>query len=412
MDNTALLPGLFRSEFGKITSVLSKYFSLENIATAEDIASETFLLAMETWPYKGIPENPTAWLYTVAKNKAKNFIIRSKVFHDKVVHDILIEQQEPEVGDVDLSNENIRDSQLRMLFALCHPSIAPEAQVGLCLRILCGFGIDEIATAFLSNKDTINKRLMRAKERLRNKNINLEMPGDDQLVGRLGSVLTTLYLLFSEGYYSETQEQIVRKDLCVDAIRLTQMLVDDPRTNLPEVNALLALMYFHASRLESRVSASGEIVLYHDQDAALWNREYISLGAYHLKQASQGPRLSKYHLEAGIAYWHTVKEDSLDKWESVLQLYNRLLQIEYSPVAALNRTYALSKCRSVQEAIGEAEKLRLESNPYYFLLLGELYKDIDHEKARHHLESAKKISKSVAERRVIEEKMRSLASQQ
>jgi RNA polymerase sigma factor (sigma-70 family) len=407
--NQDLVPRLFRDEFSKITSVLSKHFSLDHIEIAEDIASETFLLAMETWPYKGVPENPTAWLYTVAKNNAKNFIARTKTFDEKVKTQVLFSLETTQFTDVDLSTENIRDSQLRMLFALCHPSIPAESQIGLCLRILCGFSIDEIATAFLSNKETINKRLLRAKEKLRAGKITLGLPGGHELLDRIQNVLTTLYLLFSEGYYSETNEQIVREPLCEEAIRLTRILLDNPMTNSPEVNALLALMYFHASRLKSRTDANGALILYSDQDPSRWNQKYISLGAYHLKEAAQGTRLSKHHLEAGIAYWHTIKEDTAEKWEAILQLYNRLLQVEYSPIAALNRTYALSKCRSVNEAIAEAEKLKLENNPYYFLLLGELYKNHDKKKARNHFTKAAQFSRSTSEKVQIEKKINEIS---
>ena len=166
MEQQELIPHLFRTEFRKITAVLCKLFGIEHIEIAEDIASETFLSALETWTYKGIPENPVAWLYSVAKNKAKNYIIRNKVFTDKIVKQLKYAVQENNEIEIDLSEKNITDSQLQMLFAICHPSISTEAQIGLSLRILCGFGIDEIANAFLTNKETINKRLFRAKEKL------------------------------------------------------------------------------------------------------------------------------------------------------------------------------------------------------------------------------------------------------
>ena len=374
---------------------------------AEDIASETFLLAMETWPYKGVPVNPTAWLYTVAKNKAKNFVHRGNILA-KVQQDLLHTLDKSDDKEVDLSDENIRDSQLKMLFALCHPSLAPEAQVALCLRILCGFGIDEIATAFLSNKETINKRLVRAREKLRIEKITTDLPDPQHLIARLDNVLTTLYLLFSEGYYSETNESIVREELCTEAIRLTKILITHTLTNTPAANALLALMYFHASRLKARTTSSGELVLYNDQDDSLWNREYISLGAYHLNLASTGHELSKYHLEAGIAYWHTVRSDGKEKWENILQLYNRLLQVEYSPIAALNRTYALSKANSVTEAISEAKKLNLSSSPYYFTLLGELHRDTQPALAKTYFLNALQVTKSVAEKKMIQAKIDSI----
>ncbi len=397
-----IIPHLFRTEFRKITAVLCKRFGMENVNVAEDIASETFLSALETWPYKGLPENPTAWLYAVAKNKAKNMLARNEVFHNKITPFVQAETPEGQEPEIDLSPQNIADSQLQMLFAICHPSIPPEAQIGLALRILCGFGIDEIATAFLSNKETINKRLYRAKEKLRTEKVAMEFPPESELAGRLQPVLTTLYLLFNEGYYSESRDEILRNDLCLEAMRLAQMLIAYPPTNLPNVNALLALMCFHASRFESRRGDKGQMVLYHDQDETLWDRELIAKGIWHLNTAATGDKLSKYHIEASIAYWHTIKEDTPEKWENILQLFNHLLVLEYSLVAALNRTYALAKVRGNNVAIIEAEKLQLTNNQYYFTLLGELYKDIDAQKALENLRWALILAKTQADKQVIQ----------
>ncbi|HET6995460.1 MAG TPA: sigma-70 family RNA polymerase sigma factor, partial [Chitinophagaceae bacterium] len=382
MQQKELIPHLFRTEFSKIAAVLSKTFGIDHIEVAEDIASETFLSALETWTYRGIPENPTAWLYTVAKNKTKNYLARNKVFTEKVAPQLKHSSLENEELEIDLSEKNITDSQLQMLFALCHPVIPQESQIGLALRILCGFGIDEIANAFLTNKETINKRLFRAKEKLREEKIAIEYPGNGEINKRLETVLRTLYLLYSEGYYSESKDSILREDLCTEAMRLTFLLMSNEPTNLPEVNALYALMCFHSSRFPARINENGEIILYTDQDESLWDQSLIEKGAFFLHQASRGNRISKYHLEAGIAYWHTIKADTKEKWENILQLYNRLLQVEYSPVAALNRTYALSKANGKGEAIIEAEKLRLTDNHFYFTLLGELYTGIDNLKAK------------------------------
>jgi RNA polymerase sigma factor (sigma-70 family) len=397
-----IIPHLFRTEFRKITAVLCKRFGMENVNIAEDLASETFLSALETWPYKGLPENPTAWLYTVAKNKAKNMLARNEVFYNKITPFVQAETPEGQESDIDLSPENIADSQLQMLFAICHPSIPPEAQIGLALRILCGFGIDEISTAFLSNKETINKRLYRAKEKLRTEKVAMEFPPESEVAGRLQPVLTTLYLLFNEGSYSESRDEVLRNDLCLEAMRLTQMLIAYPPTNLPNVNALLALMCFHASRFESRRGDNGQMVLYQDQDEALWDRELIAKGIGLLNTAATGDKLSKYHIEASIAYWHTIKEDTPEKWENILQLFNHLLVLEYSPVAALNRTYALAKVRGNDVAIIEAEKLQLTNNQYYFTLLGELYKNIDPQKALENLQQALARAKTQADKQVIQ----------
>jgi RNA polymerase sigma factor (sigma-70 family) len=409
MHATELLPHLFRTEFRKITAVLVKLLGMEHIDMAEDIAGETFLTALETWPYKGVPENPTAWLYTVAKNKAKSHLTRKHIFTGKIVPHLQHVQPLSAEIEIDLSDENITDSQLQMLFAVCNPVISTEAQIGLALRILCGFGIDEIANALLSNKETISKRLVRAKEKLRAENIPIVFPGSNEIPKRLETVLTTLYLLFNEGYYSESSNAVLREDLCLEAMRLTYLLAENEQTNLPQVNALLSLMCFHTSRFEARKDENGEIILYQDQDESLWNETLIAKGVYFLHQASQGEHLSRYHLEANIAYWHTVKTDTENKWENILHLFNQLLQIEYSPIAALNRTYAFSKTHGKEAAIMEAEKLQLTNSPYYFSLLGELYTGINNTKAKQHFEKAIILTKTLADRHVIQKKLMNIA---
>lgn len=401
MEQTELIPHLFRTEAGKITAVLCKRFSIEHIEVAEDITNETFLSALETWPFKGVPENPTAWLYTVAKNKARNYFQRHKLFLEKVSKEISHSTFNTVEIEIDLSDQNIFDSQLKMLFAICHPCVSADAQIGLALRVLCGFGIEEIATAFLTNKEVINKRLHRAKEKLRLEKIPIEFPPETEINNRLENVLKTLYLLYNEGYYSESQDAILREDLCREAMRLTHMLLETKETNRPAVNALLSLMYFHASRFAARKDNNGEIILYHDQDETRWDYDMIAKGAWYMKEASQGNTLTTYHLEAGIAYWHTIKEDTKEKWENILQLYNHLLQIAYSPIAALNRTYALAKANNKLEAIAEAEKLQLTNNHYYYTLLGELYKDLDSIKSQHNFERALALARTEADKRII-----------
>ena len=396
-----LIPHLFRTEYSKITAVLAKLFGFEHIEIAEDIASDTFLLAAETWGIKGLPDNPVAWLYTVAKNRAKDHLKHLNIFTGKVT----IGLQQASSGfheiEIDLSDKNIQDSQLQMMFAICNPLIPAEAQIGLSLRILCGFGIEEIADAFLTNKETINKRLYRAKEKLRYEKVKIEFPAPSEINKRLETVLTTLYLLFNEGYYSQSQNITLRKDLCFEAMRLNYLLIENESTSKPAAYALLSLMCFHASRFEARINQKGEMVLYEEQDTRLWNRELILQGEFFLNKSAKGDEVSKYHLEAAIAYWHTNKQDSQEKWDNILQLYNKLLIIEYSPVAALNRTYALSRATSKAAAIPEAGKLKLTSNHLYYSLLGYLYTDIDNDTAIGHLETALMLAKSDKDKAMI-----------
>jgi RNA polymerase sigma-70 factor (ECF subfamily) len=405
-----LIPHLFRTEYSNIVAVLCRHFGFEQVAIAEDIASETFLSATQAWGLDAVPANPTAWLYHVAKNKARNYKKRGLLFEQKVSPAVQQHTAVTEDPDIDLSPQNIYDSQLQMMFAICHPSIPAEAQVGLSLRILCGFGIEEIANAFLSNKETINKRLFRAKEKLRQQQISIILPPVEEMAARLESVLTTIYLLFNEGYYSVSQDSTVRKDLCFEAMRLCSLLLENQQTNQPSVNALLSLMCFHASRFDARINKQGELILYEEQDAGLWNTELISKGIYFLSLSASGNQLSRYHLEAGIGSWHTQKNDSPEKWEGILQLYDQLIQIAYSPVAALNRTYALSKVKGKEAAIEEAEKLQLHDNQFYFSLLGELYNGIDNGKAKQHFEKALLMTTTVADRQALERKINTVGN--
>ncbi len=402
-----LIPHLFRHEFSKMVTVIGKLFGLQYIELAEDIVSETFLIATETWGIKGIPPNPTAWLYTVAKNKTLEYIRRDKIFAEKVGPALMLDEQQHNIA-LDFSSQNIQDSQLQMLFAICDPLIPDEAQIGLALRILCGFGIDEIVEAFLSNKETINKRLYRAREKLRDEKVKLEMPAGQEVGRRLDNVLHIIYLLFNEGYHSTTQNQILRKDLCIEALRLGVMLAGYKITNLPKTNALIALMCFHASRFSARLDDNNDVILYHDQDETLWDKELIKQGNHYLHVSAAGNEISSYHFEAAIAQLHCKKQDTPEKWEQILQLYNQLLLINYSPSVALNRTFALYKARGKEAAIIEAEKLQLNNNHFYYALLGELYKDIDNTHAKAQYQKAYTLAKTQKEKDVLRQKMEAL----
>ncbi len=408
MQENELIRELFKTEYRKIISVLCKLFGLVHIEIAEDITNDTFLLATETWKNKRIPENPAAWLYTVAKNKTKDFLKRDKIFADKISVEIKNTQMGVQEPDLDLSQQNINDSQLQMIFAVCNPTVPADAQIGLALRILCGFGIEEIAEAFLTNKETINKRLFRAKEKLRAGNINIGIPEEKDIDNRLETVLTTIYLLFNEGYYSSTQSKVLRKDLCIEAMRLTYFLLENKQTNKPKVSALMSLMCFHASRFDARINEDGEHILYEKQNRDLWNEDLIARGNFYLIESTNGDEISKYHLEASIAYWHCTKLESDKKWPGILSLYNRLLQIEYSPIAALNRTFALSKTYGKEAAIPEAEKLQLTYNHLYQTLLGNLYTGLDNEKAFQHYQRAHQLAKTAQDKNVIENHMKNL----
>jgi len=391
-----------------MVAVISRLYGLEHIETAEDIVSESFLQAAETWGIKGIPPNPAAWLYAVAKQKTLYHFRRNKIFEKKVIPGLKDKIEQTGNDELNFSLQNIKDSQLQMIFAVCNPVIASEAQIGLALRILCGFGIDEIAEAFFTGKETINKRLYRAKEKLRAEKIEMELPPEGQLEQRVDNVLRVIYLLFNEGYYSKTRNKILQKDLCLEAMRLCILLTENEGTNLPKTNALLALMCFHASRFDARQNPDDSFISYEEQNEELWDKGLIKKGMEYLELSMRGSEFSSYHVEAKIAGWHCIKEDTSGKWIEILSLYDQLLEFNYSPGGALNRIFALYKVKGAETALIEAQRLDYVHSHFYFLLLGKLYQEIDIEKAELNYKKAGKLARTRAEKQLISEKINNL----
>jgi RNA polymerase sigma factor (sigma-70 family) len=411
-SNSQLIPNLFRDEYSKIVAVLTKTFGLSNIELAQDIASETFLKATETWGRKGIPDNPAAWLYRVAKNYAIDYLRRERVFAEKISPMLQVAEEEEQWAEIDLSEDNIKDSMLQMMFAVCHPSISAESQIVLSLRVLCGFGVDEIANALLFTKSNVDKRLNRSKNTLKEINFKVASISPDEINQRLEGVLSTLYLLFNEGYFSTKSPEKIRKDLCYEAMRLLHIVISKKETNVPNANALMALFCFQASRFDARINQEGEQILYNEQDSNKWDDELITKGEYYLYR-SGNTMPSRFHLEAMIAFWHTRKTYSQKKkWGSVLQLYNRLLQTHYSPIIALNRTYALSMVYGKEKALKEALKIKLEQNPLYYSLLAEFYRGSDINKRIESLKNAIRLSQNTNDKLVLENKLKVAVSEQ
>lgn len=416
MDHNEIIPNLFRTEHQKMIAVLIRSFGTEYLELAEDIVSDTFLAAAELWGLKGLPENPAGWLYVTAKNKALDYLRRSKLFREQIVPNLMAASaSKPEEGtfDLDLSDAHVKDSQLAMIFVVCNPCINPQAQVALALNLLCGFGAEEIATAFMTDREVIYKRLQRAKLQLRIYNVQVESPTALQVKERMPQVLMTLYLLFSQGYYSEVTDKLIREDLCREAMRLLILMTESPITALSSTYALLALMCFHASRFDARMGDNGDIILYQDQNRALWEQPLIDKGRFYMAKAMEKHKdwysgVSRYHLEAGIAFWHSFPEEHPQKWHEVLGLYDQLIEMEYTPMAALNRAYAYSKTHGKAKAIVETENIGLHNHHLYHSLLGELYGGVDLERAQFHLERARDLAKSPDARRILDEKLRVL----
>ena len=399
MEQHTLIPHLFRTEYSKIVAVLCHSFDLTHLEIAEDIASDTFLKATETWRIKGIPDNPVAWLYTVAKNKTRDYFRHLSVREKQAKEAIRSKNIDTDV-EFEFTHQNIADSQLAMIFSVCDPEIPADGQICLALQILCGFSVEEIANAFLTNQETVKKRLHRARTTLRKGNFHIKTLIEPEIRTRSENVLKTLYLLYNEGYFSKTNNQLIRKDLCSEAIRLTSILSGNTLTNTPRTNALLALMYFQSSRFDARTDDNGEVILLEEQDRSLWNTELIDMGNLCLVNAFEGNEISKYHLEAAIAYWHTTPTPE-NKWQNVLTLYDQLILIEYSPVTALNRAFAFARVYGVEKGIKETEKLNLTASSYYYSLLGYLYAGIDIHRSIDHYKQAIALTNSRIEKQTL-----------
>jgi len=401
-----VLTRLFRSEFSKMVAVISRSFGLEHLETAEDIVSETFMLATENWQKNGIPENPQAWLYTVAKNKTHRYFKRKTIFSQKVAPAFQQQIESTVFQDENFSTQNIRDSRLQMMFAICNPVIAGEAQIALALRVLCGFGIDEIAEAFFTTKETINKRLYRAKEKLRAEQIQMELPGNRDINKRLNVVLHILYLLFNEGYYSTTGNQVLRKDLCSEALQLAVLLTEFESTNLPKTNALVALMCYHSSRFPARENAANGAVTLDEQERHLWDRDLIKAGSLYLSKAAEGNEITSYHLEARIAFCHAELTADKEKWPEILKAYDMLIEINNSPGVIINRIYAIYRVHGAMAALEETDKYyNVRDSHYYYTLLGELYLHVDKEKARSNFLRALSLARSAHDKQMLQYKI-------
>jgi len=408
---------LFRHESGKMIAVLSKLLGLENLHTAQDLVQDTLLQALTTWSYKGLPENPSAWLYRVARNKAVDLLRREKTFQ-KLQPDLqhLLQSEYSLAGTVHqlFEEEEINDSQLRMMFACCHPSIPVDSQIALVLKTLCGLSAAEIAKAFLKEEDSIAKRIYRAKEKIRAENIQIELPPSSQLPKRLDAVLHSLYLLFNEGYNSSNPDQLIREDLCEEAIRLAYLLTQNQTTALPRTYATLALFCFQASRLGSRLDDKGNILLLKYQDRTKWYRPLILQGNYFLEKATE-KETSAYHLEAAIAWLHATAPDfASTNWKAIYYLYSILHQHHPTTIIALNKAIAASYATDSTTAIKELLAIKgLENYYLYHTALGEVYfEDGQQEKACFHFQKAKGLTSSFSEQQLLQQKLDSCIAMQ
>lgn len=406
-----LVDHLFRHESGKMIAVLSRLLGLQNLEVAQDIVQDTLLQAMSTWSYGTIPDNPHGWLYRVAKNKAIDFLRRKKKFREISPQYAYLLQSEwtlsPTVNHFFLENE-IQDSQLRMMFACCHPAIPLESQIALTLKTLCGLSINEIAKAFLTNEETISKRVYRAKEKIKTEKIELDVPGSVELPERVDAVLKSLYLLFNEGYNSSHPEKLIRDDLCEEAMRLCLLLTQHPLTTYPRSKALLSLMCFQSSRLNARLDDKGNIILLKYQDRSKWYGPLIQKGFDYLDAAAEPFEVSAYHFEAAIASLHAAAPSfEQTDWKSIYHLYEMLYESQPNPVVAMNKAIASAYAVSKQKALEELKEIKgLENYYLYHTSIGEIYYELQNkQEAKKFYEAALQLTTSQQERELLKNKI-------
>jgi len=366
-----LVEHLFRHEAGKMVATLTRIFGVENLNLAEDVVQEALARALQTWPFYGVPQNASAWIMRASRNLALDVVRRRKVFQSKQAEIIRSMDRDGVAPDKAIfSEEEIADDRLRLMFVCCHPAIPADAQVALALKTLCGFGVTEISRAFLTTDAAIAKRLTRAKQKIRQARIPFEIPDAKELTQRLDGVLQSLYLLFNEGYKASSGENLVREELCNEAIRLAGLLAQHPIGNQPKTHALLALMLLNAARLPTRVDSEGNLLRLKEQDRTRSDQATIARGMFHLAQSAAGDELSEYHLQAGIAACHCAARhyESTD-WQQILSLYDRLIEFDQSPVVALNRAVAVANIDGPRAGLQAVEGIRgLNKLSSYYLL--------------------------------------------
>ncbi|WP_350284264.1 sigma-70 family RNA polymerase sigma factor [uncultured Croceitalea sp.] len=380
---------LFRNEYGRVVSLMTSKYGISNLELIEDVVQDSFLQAMKLWGYQKVPDNPTAWLFRVAKNKLIDNFRRSKKIN--YVADY-IKDEEDTVAEL-TNNDEINDSELKMIFACCHPSLKPEYQIILSLKLIGGFSNKELAEALLKKEETVAKSFTRAKKQFKEHVQLLKVPVQMALQSRLFIVLRVIYLLFTEGYDATTGSQVLKRDICYEALRLALLLQKNVYCQHPNLEALIALMCFHAVRFDARLNEDGELVTLEHQDRSKYNQELFVIGARHLENAGTQTKIpSRYHLEAAVSYYHcAAKSFNETDWAAILELYDLQLKTQYSPMAALNRIMPLSKVKGAAHALSELDKLEhnnaYESVGLFFAIKAELLAEL-HKDHKFHLEKA------------------------
>lgn len=367
-STSKLVDHLFRVQSGKMAAILTRIFGFQNSDLVEDIIQETFFSAIKIWGMKGEPENPEAWLMLVAKNKIINELNRKKLHAEKRER-IHYEEAEEKIEELFLDHE-IKDSQLRVLFACCHPDLKKKAQIMLTLKVLSGFSDKEIANALLMKPEAVKKGIYRSRELLKLKYTSIGIPFLSDIKNRSETVLTIIYLIFNEGYKTTSGKEAINEELCYEAIRLSSLLLEISDIDNGKVYALLSLMYLTLARFPSRINNNGESIEIEFQNRELWNRELIEVGLHFLKKSRQSKALSRYHLESTIASIHcsanTFEETN---WDTILLCYQKLLELDGSFTISLNYAIAISQVQGYEQGLIKLKELELTSKVNHLSLL-------------------------------------------
>lgn len=339
---------------------------------AEDVVQDTFIKALKSWSFNEMPENPEAWLYTVARNRAIDLLRSDKRKQNHQEKSSEFVTPETEIDSLFLEHE-IPDSQLRLIFMCCTLDLDPRDIIAITLKVVSGFGVKEIATALYQHTETIKKRIQRARQKLqKNQDMTFHLP--DQILEKVGYVNKILYLIFNEGYYSPHNTGIMKKELCLEAMRITKLVCEHKHTYNPDSRALLALMCYHASRMESRTNQNQELVLLENQNRELWDKELIKVGHYYYAKSLKENSYSVYHLEAAIAAQHIIAENlAATDWDRMLHLHKLLYEMKPYPSVLLNLIVVLIKSGKLEEAEDRFNELKVESfapNPYLYYAVG------------------------------------------
>lgn len=410
-DHQHTLEHLFRTEYGKLVALLTHKFGTSYLEQIEDATQDTFVKAMQVWAYQSIPNNPTAWLYRVASNRMIDALRRDKKIEYRETEELQPNSEVDPASNLAL-DQTISDSQLKMIFACCHPTLSEEHQIILSLKLIGGFSNGELAGALMKKEDAVAKSFTRAKKKFREDVQLLKIPVQMGLQSRLFQVLRVIYLLFSEGYAATSGTQIIKKDICYEALRLALLLQENKYCRHPNLNALIALMCFHASRFDARLDEAGELVTLEYHNRSKYNQELISIGVHHLENAGTLDRTpSDYHLEAARSYHHSTAKNFKDTdWESILYLYDVQLKLYYSPMLALNRIIPFAKFHGAQKGLAELEVLGkrggFENQGLYHAIRAELQSELNRpEKQQAALKKAIALSENELVKRHYQKKM-------